>query len=648
MKQETEQRTKSLELSVSSQNQKAKGEGLLVQRKVQRAKGKGLLAKSKEQRAKGNYSMPYDYHFVFSARCFILLALCFMLFALYFPVTAHADENPLNKMRDETISYFNPIAGKVIKVEGQKVFVNLGTKDSVKEGMRFSILREGVTFIHPVTKEPLGKLESPVGRLDIKEIGTDTATGIIVTGEAKEGDKVRISEKQVSMLFCQSKSIEWNIADSYFRSLKETGRFDLLGTAIETDDPQEVIKEAKRLNAEVALLLTYKTVESGMFVNQRLFWVSDGIGFAEMDTKIETAYVKEMKFGEEFFSPKREEPSVEVNMPFGVRFLAVGDIDGDHRQEMLLSSGKDVKIYLSGADLQPALGGIYIKGSKLDDHLWIDTIDLNKNGRDEIIITSMSRKFETEDISKDGRDEVTLSSVRSGGVVSYIYELQGTEFVLLYKGNVFLRKMGEELIAQAYSKDEGFTGDVFSVIWDGGYKRGNSLNLPKGINIYDFIYIDDPRSGRLILAYDDKGFLNLYDKDLRLWRSKTDIGGFLISFKKSSPTLLVERGEWSIKDRFFLRNREVLLVKRIPLLEMAKGVGYKRSQIKNLWWNGVSMEEGVLIDNIKGSILDYAVVGDKILVLVSPTFGFGIKPENILKGESPLGSTLYIYSIKRG
>jgi hypothetical protein len=494
----------------------------------------------------------------------------------------------------------------------------------------------------------LGKLESPVGWLEIKEIGTDTSRGIIITGEAKEGDKVRISEKQVSMLFCQSKGIEWNIADSYFRSLKETGRFDLLETAIETDDPQEVIKEAKRLNAEVALLLKSKAVESGMFVTQRLFWVSDGIGFAEMDTKIDAAYVKEMKFGEELFALKREEPSVEVDLPFGVRFLSVGDIDGDHRQEMLLSSGKDIKIYLPGADLQPALGGIYIKGSKLDDHLWIDTIDLNKNGRDEVIVTAMSRKFETEDISKDGRDEVTLSSVRSGGVVSYIYELQGTEFVLLYKGNVFLRKMGEELIAQAYSKDEGFMGDIFSVIWDGEYKRGNSLKLPKGINIYDFIYIDDPRSGRLILAYDDKGFLNLYDKDLRLWRSKTDIGGFLTSFKKSSPALSVDRGEWSIKDRFFLRNREVLLVKRIPLLEMAKGIGYKRSQIKNLWWNGVSMEESVLIDNIKGSILDYAVVGDKILVLVSPTFGFGIKPENILKGENPLGSTLYIYSIKRG
>lgn len=580
--------------------------------------------------------------------CALLMVLCSMLYAIGFSVTCSAADNPLNKMRDETISYFKPLVGIVTKVEDQKVLVNLGTNNSIKEGMRFSILREGVTFIHPVTKEPLGKIESSVGRLEIKEIGTDSSMGVIITGEAKEGDKVRISEKQVSMLFCQSKGIDWNIADSYFRSLKETGRFDLLETNIETDDPREVIQEAKRLKAEVALLLTSKTVESGTLITQRLLWVSDGVGFTSMDTKLDAAYVKEMKFGDGFFTLKREEPFVEVDLPFNLRLLAVGDIDGDNRQEMLLSTGRDVKIYLSGAELQPALGGIQIKGSKVNDHLWIDTIDLNKNGRDEIIITSMSRKFETEDIYKNGRDEVTLSSVRSGGVVSYIYELQGTEFVLLYKGNIFLRKVGEELLAQAYSKDEGFTGDVFSVKWEGEYKRGNSINLPKGVNLYDFVYIDDPRTGRLILAYDDKGFLNLYDKDMRLWKSKTDTGGFLTTFKKSSSALPTDRGEWSMKDRLFLRNREVLLVKRIPLVEMARGIGYKKSQIKNLWWNGLSMEEGVLIDNIKGSILDYAVVGEKILVLVSPTLGLGIKPENILKGENPLGSTLYIYSIKRG
>jgi hypothetical protein len=571
-----------------------------------------------------------------------------MLFAPCSSVTVQAADNPLNKIKDEAISYFKPLAGRVTKVEDQKVLVNLGAKDSVKEGMRFSILREGVTFIHPVTKEPLGKIESLVGRLEIKEIGTDSSTGVIITGEAREGDKVRISEKQVSMLFCQSKGVDWNIADSYFRSLKETGRFDLLETDIETDDPKEVIQEAKRLKAEVALLLTSKTIESDTLITQRLFWVSDGVGFASTDTKLDVAYVKEMKFGEGFFALKGEEPFIKIDLPFNLKLLAVGDIDGDKRQEILLSTGKDIKIYLPGADLQPALGGTQIKGSKVDDHLWIDAIDLNKNGRDEIIITSMSRKIETEDIYKNGRDEATLSSVRSGGVVSYIYELQGTEFVLLYKGNIFLRKVGEELFAQAYSKDEGFTGDVFNLKWEGEYKRGKSLSLPKGVNLYDFVYIDDPRTGRLILAYDNNGFLNLYDKDMRLWKSKTDTGGFLTTFKKSSSALPSDRGEWSMKDKLFLRNREVFIVKRIPLLEMARGIGYKRSQIINLWWNGLSMEEGVVIDNIKGSILDYAVVGEKIFVLVSPTLGLGIKPENILKGENPLGSMLYIYSINRG
>jgi hypothetical protein len=597
----------------------------------------GQLAKSEEQRARGK-----------GRRVLIFFALCFLLSVLCFPLAAHAEDNPMNKMRDETVSYFKPIAGRVTKVEDQKVLVSLGTKDAVKEGMRFLVLREGVSFIHPVTKEPLGKLESPVGKIEIKEVNPDSSTGIIITGEIKEGDKVRISEKQVSVLFCQSKGIDWNIADLYFRSLKDTGRFDIIETGIETDDHQEALKEAKRLNAEVALLLTSMTIESNMVVTQQLFWVSDGVGFAKMDTKIDAAYIKEMKFGDEIFTVQKGEPFLEVDLPLGVRFLATGDVDGDHKQEMLLSTGRDVKIYVSSGELEPALGGISIKGSRTEDHLWIDIIDLNKNGRDEIIITSMSGKSGAGDVYKNGMDEVTLSTVRSGGIVSFIYELQGTEFLLLYKGDFFLRKVGEQLLAQSYSEDEGFIGPVFTMIWEGGYRKGAQINLPKGVNLYDFVYIDEPQTGRLIFAYDNDGFLNLYDKDMRLWKSKADTGGFLTTFKKSSSAIPIDRGEWSVKDRLFLKNREVLVVKRIPLIEMVRGIGFKKSQIKHLWWNGLSMEEGVLIDNIKGSVLDYSVTGDKVIVLVSPTFGLGIKPENIMKGENPLGSKLYIYSMIKG
>ena len=85
-------------------------------------------------------------------------------------------------------------------------------------------------------------------------------------------------------------------------------------------------------------------------------------------------------------------------------------------------------------------------------------------------------------------------------------------------------------------------------------------------------------------------------------------------------------------------------MQRVPVAEMARGIGYKKSRLKNFWWNGFSMEEGVLVDDIKGTLLDYAVAGEKMIVLTSPFMG--IKFGNILKGENPLGTVLFIYSVK--
>jgi hypothetical protein len=99
-----------------------------------------------------------------------------------------------------------------------------------------------------------------------------------------------------------------------------------------------------------------------------------------------------------------------------------------------------------------------------------------------------------------------------------------------------------------------------------------------------------------------------------------------------------------VKDRLVQMRREILAVKRVPLAEMAKGFGYKKSEIRNYWWNGFSMEEGVLIEGVKGSIQDYTLAGDQIMVLASPFMG--VKFGNILKGENPLGVVLYIYSVK--
>ena len=576
---------------------------------------------------KSGYEMSIRIREGMKARAFtlVLYAFCSVLCALFTPAASCADDDPLIRLRDETVLYFKPMTGRITMVEDKKGVINLGAKDSVRAGMRFNILREEAPFRHPVTKEILGKMESSVGKLEIVEAGPESATGSIIAGDAKEGDKVRISEIKVNVLFSQAKDIDWNLADSYYRNLKETGRFNMIDTDVETEDPAKVIDEARRLHADVALFLTAKAADSGTLLTQRLFWVADGLKFAETDTRIDPAYAKELRFGEELFAQDKEESLLQFDLPYGARLITMGDINGDGKQELIVSTGKDIMAYTPGVDLQPALGGSKLKGAKLDDDLWLDSIDLNKNGRDEIVITAMRR------------DEI----------VSYIYEWSGTEFTLLYKGNVFLRRMENRLIAQEYSRAEGFDGPVFNIIWEGGYKKGSEVRLPKGVNIYDFEYFDDPQTGRLIVAYDENGFINLYDNNgMKLWRSGTGTGGFLLTFQKAAPTTMVDRGEWAIKDRLLPRSREILFVKRVPLLGAMKGLGFKSSQIKKLWWNGLSAEESVLIDNIKGTVLDYISSGDKVIVLASPMFG--IIAGNILKGENPLRTMLYIYSIKGG
>jgi len=545
---------------------------------------------------------------------FIFFSFCIMI------ASAHGEEDPLTRLKEDTMAYFKPMTGTVVSVDANTVTMTIGEKDAVKPGMRLKVLREGEPFIHPVTKELLGKVESTVGKVEVKEVEAELAKGVLVEGGAKEGDKVRLSDTKIRMIFCQDKNIDWYLADDYYRKLKATGRVEMVDTALETGDESKVLEEARRLGAEVALILTGGETDKETFLRERLYWVSDGSKFIDKEAKVGPEYSQGLKFGQEYFAPRVGEAIMMFDLPFGAQLMAMGDVYGDGKREILLSSGRTIRIYRTGVDLQ-LLGEI--KGSTADDFIWLDAIDLNKNGKDEIVVTSM----------------------KNGEIISYIYEFSESGFKLVWQGKYFLRKLGEDLIAQAYSGSEGYAGEIFKMTWNGEYHRGEKIVLPKGINIYDFVYIEGDAKEPFIFAYDDRGFLNLYDeRGTRVWRSSADTGGFETTFKKKSPGIFRDAGEWAVKDRLLARQKEILAIQRVPIIAMAKGLGYKSSRLKDYWWNGFSMEEGILIDGIKGTVLDYALSGDTVVVLTSPIMG--IKFSNILKGENPLGTVLFIYAVK--
>ncbi|MGC2061391.1 MAG: VCBS repeat-containing protein [Thermodesulfovibrionales bacterium] len=548
---------------------------------------------------------------------------------LFFAVAAfaYAADDPVTGLANTTVSYFNPMSGSVLRIGGEDVFIAQspgGTGQlqpgQLQPGMRLRVMRAGEPFKHPVTREVIGNVETPVGKIEVKKVSPDSVVARLVEGEAQAGDIVRLSDTKVRMLFCQDRGIDWYLADAYYRKLKSSGRIEMIDTALETGDESKILAESKRLGSEVALILTAREQDRSTFMRTRLYWVSDGTKFLDSEIKIGVEQSKDLKFGDAFFVPRLGEAVMTYDMPYRGRLLAAGDFDGDGRQEIMISNGRDIRFYIPGVDFKPLWE---IKGSSADDHLWIDTVDLNGNGRDEVVVTSL----------------------RSSEVVSSIYEFTGDGFKLLWEGKYFMRRHGSGLIAQAYTNADGFSRDIFKVTWNGEYRIGDKLRMPKGVNIYDFVTLEGQGKEPLVFAYDEKGYLNLYDeKGTRVWKSGSETGGFNSTFKKTSTVTYLDAGEWSIKDRLVQTQREVMVVYRVPLTNMLKTAGYKTSSIKTYWWNGVAMEEAVTIDGIQGSVLDYAVAGDKVIILASPFMG--LKFDNILKGESPLGSMLYIYSVK--
>lgn len=552
----------------------------------------------------------------------LMVCIAPLLIVMLFLTGIATAQDTLTSLRDETLSYFKPLRGNILAIKDGISRSDLGAKSGVKAGMKFSVLRQGAPFLHPVTKEPLGKMETQIGTVLVKEVNPDGAVLTVLKGDVREGDSIRISESTGIMLFYQDRNVDWALADSYFHMLKDSGRFVIKDTPLDSADDAAIISEAKKLNANIALILRAEGTGKNSGLRQKLVWVEDSITILDKKINVDIAFARDIKFGSEQLPTQTTsggEALLSIEVPSNSSLITLGDVDGNGKQEVIISAGSYIKIYAPGESLQTLYE---FKTPVSDDHLRLEALDINADGRDEIIITSM----------------------RDGEIVSYIYSLKGSGFSKLWEDKLFLRKFNAGLIVQGYNKADGFDGPVFNLLYDNGiFKKGIALKIPQGVNIYDFIQIDDP-DGNSILAYDDSGYLNLYDKTgLRVWRSNEGYGNFLNTYRKAAPTVVIDNGDWSVKDRLFIKNKEAIAIKRIPLARMAKGLGYKKSQVKALWWTGLSMEEKILIDDVSGGILDYAISGDKLMVL-SKTL-FGIVPKKIFKGENPFVNMLYIYSL---
>lgn len=568
----------------------------------------------------------------------ILIFLLFCLITIFLIFNANAQpadkkteiktspsevKTPLDPLKEDILSFFQPVRGKITQIENMSIKISFDSKVPVRKGMRLQAFKEGSDFIHPVTKERLGKIEIPIGSVEILSISPDYAAGKIIMGNTADfkDAMVKIPAIKTRTLFYQGNT-DWFVGDSYYQMLKESGRFEIIDTGIETTDISKILSEAKAKNASIALIMSSERQDKSLVITQRIFWTDDSSQFSEKNVDVDNAYVKELRAKSGLPGMKAVEMLFSYDLPFTANRIIAGDFAGDRGMNIALVSGDTIRFYTSQVDLNLLW---QLKLPLKGDIIWIDKSDVNRNGREEILITAW----------------------QGNEIVSYIYELKGSEFIKLWSAeNIFIRGYGDKILGQAYSSSDGYEGNVFQIIFsDNTFKKGEKLKLPLNLNVYDFQEIYSPDGSQAILSWNEDGYLRLSDSTGSLkWISREDYGGFSTSFKKTSLSGIFEKGKWSVKDRLIMKDGEVYTPKRKPIFGAAKGLGFKESAIKAFWWNGLNVEERDFIDDIGGEIIDYAVTEERVLILSSPLLG--IKAKNILKGESPLGVMLYIFSTK--
>ncbi len=108
---------------------------------------------------------------------------------------AYKTINEIAKKIESTIRSSFPLMGYVLKVSGDKVYINLTKADSLKDGDYLTVLRIGEELIDPVSGEAIDRIKDRIGTIravDVKDTYTQCMTSETPIEEISPGDVVMV------------------------------------------------------------------------------------------------------------------------------------------------------------------------------------------------------------------------------------------------------------------------------------------------------------------------------------------------------------------------------------------------------------------------------------------------------------------------
>jgi len=486
---------------------------------------------------------------------------------------------------EQVVSDFKPLSGHVVQSSGDDYLIDLGIGQGVVAGDLFRVVGPGKAITHPITGKLLGteELQKGVLRLTRLKNGYSQSRPVgAVTDSIKRGDSI--------VRFQDMAAVVWDY----------TGHGEQLARQLQTALPQLqwqdfAVAQQKRpatptrpatLSQTLYFILTSQTLE----VRAPDFELIHSYAVASTPASTGSATPQTAALAALPLLPvvapatggavlAGDEPiwnSASLKgTPIGV---AVGDFNGDGRQEAAIAFSDRIEIGRLNSDGYQSLGTIRLADGSQGYAL--DAADLNANGRPELYVSAMNSNGNPAGISiefRDGRYRTTISKIP--------WHLR----------TVTVPGEGNVLLAQEFNGlGREFNGPVFRVKRTGdSLTRAEIFPLPKRINLYGFALFSS--QGRTLFAsLDDDGYLSILTASgEQLAGSADTVGGTESYFEMNDET--ATGGE---PRRVYLKARVEATSPGTILVSANSGIGflgslkmYVKSELKLFHWNGKDLRE---------------------------------------------------------
>lgn len=287
--------------------------------------------------------------------------------------------------------------------------------------------------------------------------------------------------------------------------------------------------------------------------------------------------------------------------------MDIGDVNGDKENEIVLIDAHNIEIYKKVSSKLELVKRI--EGKFYEKYLNVDVADINKNGIDEIIVSSIKDEFVNSFVVELNKEKGEYR--RSAENIPWFLKVMD------------LPDQGPTILGQKTGTDQAFSGDIYQFIYkDGKLLPDRKYELPRNVIVYGFNLVDIEKTGeRDVLYLDDSDYVKIVAPSGELkWKSDEPYGGSDKYFeryfeKEATSEKNISKKKIYVQPRILVMDtnkddeKEVIIGKNDSqtgrILKDSRM--YNRSEIQNLVWNGISLVENWRTKKIDGYLSDFQV-----------------------------------------